>query len=418
MKKQSIKIILLGLGLFIGACSAKHGQSSFPMGSGDLDSNRKSGSYYLQLNAKNNSHLPKAKPYTVLGKSYTPYAASDGFSEIGIASWYGPGFHGKLTANGEKYNQNGITAAHKLLPHGTMIRVTNLENGKYVVVRINDRGPFHDDRIIDLSKGAANRIDMLRTGTAKVHLKVEGEASTVDNLAINPNNSISSNNANYTDFNFSSPSATIGTIGSMFSSGGLLNNPNNPGGFGLPSGPYNRYGEPIGDLTNSAYGLNQKSAPNMSNQFNNNLAQNNLTQGNSGFFTSNPNEFGDDPTYYSLLNKSVDSTLNTDLNYGGIDPYNKESQSNFSAYNNGGEMGTNVSNTISGSYYLQLALFDNALHADQLATDLRKSNTPVVIYIDKGIYLVQAGPFNTDEGAVEAKNKFAAKFPNSYFVIR
>lgn len=136
----------------------------------DLNSYRKSGSYYLKLNTKRNSKLPKGKSYTVRGKTYVPYASAVGFEEIGIASWYGPGFHGKKTSNGEVFNTYAFTAAHKYLPFDTNILVTNLENGKSCVVRITDRGPFVDDRIIDLSQAAAKQIDMIKNGTAKVHL--------------------------------------------------------------------------------------------------------------------------------------------------------------------------------------------------------------------------------------------------------
>ncbi len=92
----------------------------------------------------------------------------------GMASWYGPGFHGRLTANGERYNQNGLTAAHKSLPFGTQVRVTNLNNGRSVIVRINDRGPYIHGRVIDLSKGAANVIGLLNSGVAPVQLEILG----------------------------------------------------------------------------------------------------------------------------------------------------------------------------------------------------------------------------------------------------
>jgi rare lipoprotein A (peptidoglycan hydrolase) len=89
-----------------------------------------------------------------------------------LASWYGPGFHGRRTANGEIYDQNALTAAHKSLPFGTRVRVTNLNNGKSVVVRINDDGPHIPGRVIDLSKGAASRIGMVSSGVAPVRLEV------------------------------------------------------------------------------------------------------------------------------------------------------------------------------------------------------------------------------------------------------
>lgn len=95
------------------------------------------------------------------------------YSELGImrTTWYGPGFHGKLTANGEVYDQEGFTAAHKTLPFGTLLKVTNPKNGKWVIVRVNDRGPFGPTNDLDLSKGAARSIDMVYTG--KIRAEVE-----------------------------------------------------------------------------------------------------------------------------------------------------------------------------------------------------------------------------------------------------
>ncbi|UIJ72028.1 septal ring lytic transglycosylase RlpA family protein [Aurantimonas sp. HBX-1] len=90
----------------------------------------------------------------------------------GAASYYGKRFHGRTTANGERFNMNSMTAAHRTLPFGTKVKVTNRRNGKSVVVRINDRGPFHGKRIIDLSQGAASRIGMISSGTASVSLDV------------------------------------------------------------------------------------------------------------------------------------------------------------------------------------------------------------------------------------------------------
>jgi rare lipoprotein A len=103
--------------------------------------------------------------------------------EEGVASWYGPNFHGKLTANGEKYDMYGLTAAHRTLPFNTIVRVKNLDNGESVQVRINDRGPYAKNRIIDLSKKAAQQIDMLGSGTANVELvllegNLEGSRTT------------------------------------------------------------------------------------------------------------------------------------------------------------------------------------------------------------------------------------------------
>ncbi len=95
--------------------------------------------------------------------------------DTGMASWYGPDFHGKLTANGETYNMNDMTAAHRSLPFNTVLKVTNLENGKSIVVRINDRGPYVGNRIIDLSREAARKIDMENSGVAEVRLELVEE---------------------------------------------------------------------------------------------------------------------------------------------------------------------------------------------------------------------------------------------------
>ena len=111
-----------------------------------------------------------SKPYRVMGKKYYPLKTSKGFSQTGTASWYGPKFHGKLTANGETYNQMAGTAAHKTLPFNTILLVENLENGKSTVVRVNDRGPFVGTRIIDLSKLGAQQIGMIGKGTSRVRI--------------------------------------------------------------------------------------------------------------------------------------------------------------------------------------------------------------------------------------------------------
>ena len=108
--------------------------------------------------------------YDVFGKRYYTLRTSNGHVERGIASWYGPNFHGKQTSTGEPYDMYAMTAAHKTLPLPTYARVTNLNNNRSIVVRINDRGPFVDDRIIDLSYTAAAKLDMLGPGTAPVEI--------------------------------------------------------------------------------------------------------------------------------------------------------------------------------------------------------------------------------------------------------
>nr|WP_246261077.1 septal ring lytic transglycosylase RlpA family protein [Alteromonas ponticola] len=113
-----------------------------------------------------------SRPYEVLGQRYYPLQTGKGFEEEGYASWYGQKFHGHLTSNGETYNMFAMTAAHKTLPLPSYVRVTNLENNRQVIVRVNDRGPFHSDRIIDLSYAASHKLGYQSKGTAKVHLEV------------------------------------------------------------------------------------------------------------------------------------------------------------------------------------------------------------------------------------------------------
>ena len=119
------------------------------------------------------------QPYKIDGVTYTPQESFN-HVETGVASWYGPGFHGKSTANGEQYNQADRTAAHRTLQMPSIVRVTNLDNGLSTVVRINDRGPFARSRVIDLSRTAAQEIDIVRNGTGRVRL----EQLTAESLAV------------------------------------------------------------------------------------------------------------------------------------------------------------------------------------------------------------------------------------------
>ncbi|MEX2516036.1 MAG: septal ring lytic transglycosylase RlpA family protein [Gammaproteobacteria bacterium] len=123
--------------------------------------------------------VPRAEPrsrygnpdsYEVFGKRYYVKSSAANYKERGIASWYGQKFHGRRTSSGETYNMYEMTAAHKTLPLPTYVHVRNLQNGRSVVVKVNDRGPFHDNRIIDMSYAAATRLDMLGKGTALVEV--------------------------------------------------------------------------------------------------------------------------------------------------------------------------------------------------------------------------------------------------------
>jgi rare lipoprotein A len=115
-------------------------------------------------------------PYQVNGVWYYP-AVDYAYIETGIASWYGPGFHGLATANGENYNQNDLTAAHRTLPMPSMVRVTNLDNGRQLALKVNDRGPFANNRIIDVSRRAAQLLGFEQQGTARVRVEIMADES-------------------------------------------------------------------------------------------------------------------------------------------------------------------------------------------------------------------------------------------------
>lgn len=158
------------ISLLLTACSFTSGRYQH---ANDSTPNR------LPTEAELKDAIPRAEPksrggnknYTVFGKSYQVLNSANGFKESGTASWYGKKFHGHLTSNGEIYDMYGMSAAHKHLPLPTYVKVTNSANNKSVIVRVNDRGPFHQGRVIDLSYSAAYKIGMLSTGTAQVTLE-------------------------------------------------------------------------------------------------------------------------------------------------------------------------------------------------------------------------------------------------------
>lgn len=121
------------------------------------------------------------RPYAIKGKTYQPLASAHGFHEEGLASWYEPGwFSGKTTANGERLRSGDLTCAHKLLPMDTMLVVTNLENGREVAVRVNDRGPFVSGRVIDLTPAGAKALGFYGKGSARVRLATYGDVPGMD----------------------------------------------------------------------------------------------------------------------------------------------------------------------------------------------------------------------------------------------
>lgn len=176
-----VLFLAIGIVLFMSGCSTRNysGYKHYKYSEPTYYSDDKS-VYKPTYNSTKYSHSTM-RPYVVHGKRYYPTVVNVGDEFRGNASWYGPNFHGKFTSNGERYNMWAMTAAHKTLPMNTIVKVTNRRNGKSTVVRINDRGPFVSTRIIDLSKAAASKIDMIGTGTAPVTLEVLGFAGKGDN---------------------------------------------------------------------------------------------------------------------------------------------------------------------------------------------------------------------------------------------
>ncbi len=126
------------------------------------------------------SRYGNPESYVVFGKRYYVMESSKGFVERGIASWYGTKFHGRRTSSGETYDMYAMTAAHKNLPLPTYVKVTNLNNGKHIIVKVNDRGPFHENRVIDLSYTAAIKLDIVKKGTGLVEVRALQPGEPID----------------------------------------------------------------------------------------------------------------------------------------------------------------------------------------------------------------------------------------------
>ena len=186
LKFITIQILLLSLFIFLG-CSSSGGEGHKTI---YKPSSASSGT---------NSEPRTQKPYKIKGVKYTPIANASGFTQKGLASWYGSKFHGRKTSNGEIYDMYAMTAAHKTLPINTWVRVHNLENNRKIVVRINDRGPFIRGRVIDLSYTGAKRIGIVGAGTAKVKITALGKATSYSKQTKQP---VSFKPVNYWKGNF------------------------------------------------------------------------------------------------------------------------------------------------------------------------------------------------------------------------
>lgn len=154
------------MALVLSGCTTSW-ENSVPSGTASAPSSAEKRTKSGELKRSKKGNMPL---YEVFGKRYYVMQSSLGFNERGTASWYGKKFHGRKTSSGEIYNMYALTAAHKSLPLPTNVKVTNLRNGKSVIVRVNDRGPFVDDRVIDMSYAAAQKLGMTEAGTAPVEI--------------------------------------------------------------------------------------------------------------------------------------------------------------------------------------------------------------------------------------------------------
>ena len=189
MTKLRLSLITLLAAATLAACSSKPSAPGTPAAKPPSMVSPNAGRYRDETDSKPTrlptllemtDPVPKAEPlsrggnnpYNIFGQDYLPLQQLTEHTEVGIASWYGNKFHGYHTSNGEVYNMFAMTAAHKTLPLPSYVRVTNLDNNQSAIVRVNDRGPFHQDRIIDLSYSAAHKIGMLQRGTARVKVEL------------------------------------------------------------------------------------------------------------------------------------------------------------------------------------------------------------------------------------------------------
>lgn len=171
-------LLVLTLALALGACSTQRG-GGYYQNDGPPKRTRVDPSTIADAKPVAEPRSTSGNdPYIVFGKTYLPLPDAAGYRERGIASWYGKKFHGKRTSSGEPYDMYAMTAAHKTLPLPTYVRVTNLRNGRAVVLRVNDRGPFLHNRLIDLSYAAALKLDIIKMGTGVVEVEALGVASS------------------------------------------------------------------------------------------------------------------------------------------------------------------------------------------------------------------------------------------------
>lgn len=316
------------------------------------------------------------KDYTVLGQNYMVWTDCTSYQEIGTASWYGPGFHGNKTSNGELYDQKGFTAAHKNLPLPSFVKVTNLENGRAVIVRVNDRGPFHGSRIIDLSEGAAKKLDMTKKGTAKVKLELI--------------NTRGFGNIANTDEPGQKPTGTGGVLGQVIEHTTTTTTQNHLSNLGEFISDMKNGGSSDLKTTAAAVGAGIYFAGKLGDALDNGTGSASSRSTAAGGSASQANS-------YTAGNTATRTVTTTTTNSSGVtqttrtvDTYNLNgTQPNYTV----DYMSPELSTSEPGTAYVQFFSSTSQSRAARIQTQLReKTPYPVIVVSEEGLFRVRIGP--------------------------
>lgn len=332
--------------------------------------------------------------YRVLGQTYIVWTDCQSYQEVGTASWYGPGFHGNKTSNGEYYDQKGYTAAHKNLPLPSYVKVTNLENGKMVIVRVNDRGPFHGSRIIDLSKGAAKAIDMTKKGTARVKLELintrtnntttEGGHGTGAIIAQGVINEIITNNTSSTTRN------NLEKLGNYFDekkANGEVSNSTKVAAIGAGLYFAGKVGSALAEASEDSGSSNTSKSLVSSNSRSSNSVTSTIT-------TTTTNSLGETTTNQTVSTKSfAPSNANYEIDYALPPPQVNTTTASNTSVASGSLVDAATGNALASGSYVQLFSSSTLDGATKAKTRIaQQTSYPVVIMAEDGLFRVRIGP--------------------------
>lgn len=332
--------------------------------------------------------------YRVLGQTYIVWTDCQSYQEVGTASWYGPGFHGNKTSNGEYYDQKGYTAAHKNLPLPSYVKVTNLENGKMVIVRVNDRGPFHGSRIIDLSKGAAKAIDMTKKGTARVKLELintrtnntttEGGHGTGAIIAQGVINEIITNNTSSTTRN------NLEKLGNYFDekkANGEVSNSTKVAAIGAGLYFAGKVGSALAEASEDSGSSNTSKSLVSSNSRSSNSVTSTIT-------TTTTNSLGETTTNQTVSTKSfAPSNANYEIDYALPPPQVNTTTASNTSVASGSLVDAATGKALASGSYVQLFSSSTLDGATKAKTRIaQQTSYPVVIMAEDGLFRVRIGP--------------------------